>query len=145
MTHGRAHHLETILYAADRVRRYPNIFFLLAGEEAERERLMSLRDKLAPSNVAMLEQQPKEHMPWLWAPCHASLILLKKSVLFKDGDLLTVVRKLGDGETHHPWCVRGMGRIFQAAKAGFCIEPDNDEELGARVFELCSNLTLCQT
>ncbi|MBX3335149.1 MAG: glycosyltransferase family 4 protein [Nitrospira sp.] len=144
-THGMAHHLETILHAADRLRRYRDIIFLLAGDGAERERLLSLRDKLALTNVVMLEQQPKERMPWLWACCHVSLILLKKSDLFKT----VIPSKLFESMAMEKPIILGVegesAEILQAAKAGFCIDPENDEELAARVLELCINRTLCQT
>lgn len=65
-THGMAHHLETALYAAKRLSDYPQIIILLAGDGAERNRLLKLRDSLGLTNVLMLEQQPKECMPWLW-------------------------------------------------------------------------------
>ncbi|MEB2340165.1 MAG: glycosyltransferase family 4 protein [Nitrospirales bacterium] len=144
-THGMAHQLETILHAAERLRRYRDIVFLLAGDGAERERLLSLRDQLALTNVVMLEQQPKERMPWLWALCHVSLILLKKSELFKT----VIPSKLFESMAMEKPIILGVegesAEILQAAKAGFCIEPENDEELAARMLELWSNRALCQT
>jgi len=144
-THGMAHHLETILHAAARLRRYPDIIFMLAGDGAERERLLTLRDQLTLINVVMLEQQPKERMPGLWATCHVSLILLKKSDLFKT----VIPSKLFESMAMEKPIILGVegesAGILQAAKAGFCIQPENDEELAARVLELWSNRSLCET
>ncbi len=143
-THGMAHHLETILHAADRLRQYSDIVFLLAGDGAERERLLRLRDKLALTNVVMLEQQSKERMPWLWACCHVSLIVLKKSDLFKT----VIPSKLFESMAMEKPIILAVegesAAILQAAEAGFCIEPENDEELAARMLDLWSNRPLCQ-
>ncbi len=144
-THGMAHHLETILHAAERLQHCSDIVFLLAGDGAERERVLRLRDKLDLTNVIMLPQQPKERMPWLWACCDVSLILLKKSDLFKT----VIPSKLFESMAMEKPIILGVegesAEILQSAKAGFCIEPENDEELAARVLELRSNPTLCQT
>lgn len=144
-THGMAHHLETILHAAERLRRYSDIVFLLAGDGAERERILRLRGKLDLTNVVMLPQQPKERMPWLWACCHVSMILLKKSDLFKT----VIPSKLFESMAMEKPIILGVegesAEILQSAKAGFCIEPESDEELAARVLELRSNPALCRT
>ena len=141
-THGMAHHLETILYAAARLRRHTNIVFLLAGDGAEREQLLALRNQLALSNVLMLEQQPKERMPWLWALSHVSLILLKKADLFKT----VIPSKLFESMAMEKPIILGVegesAEMLQAAGAGFCIEPENDQQLAARVFQLYSDKAL---
>lgn len=141
-THGMAHHLETILHAAARLREHPNIFFLLAGDGAERERLLALRNQLTLPNVLMLEQQPKERMPWLWALSHVSLILLKKSDLFKT----VIPSKLFESMAMEKPIILGVegesAEILQAAGAGFCIEPENDQQLADRVLQLYSDTAL---
>lgn len=141
-THGMAHHLETILYAAARLREHTHIVFLLAGDGAERERLLALRKQLALSNVLMIEQQPKERMPWLWALSHVSLILLKKADLFKT----VIPSKLFESMAMEKPIILGVegesAEMLQAAGAGFCIEPENDQQLADRVFQLYSDKAL---
>ena len=58
---------------------------LLVGDGAERRRLVTIRDEMKLSNVLMLDQQPKEKMAELWSLSSVSLVLLKKSALFKTG------------------------------------------------------------
>ncbi len=144
-THGMAHHLETALYAAKRLSDYPQIIILLAGDGAERNRLLKLRDSLGLTNVLMLEQQPKECMPWLWGLSDVSLILLKKSDLFKT----VIPSKLFESMAMERPIILGVegesAEIVQRAKAGFCIEPENDRDLAARVLELYAHRSLCQT
>ncbi len=143
-THGMAHHLETVLYAAQRLRDYPDIVLLLAGDGAERRRLMALREELGVTNVLMLEQQPKEQMPWLWALSDVSLILLKKSDLFKT----VIPSKIFESMAMEKPIVLGVegesAELLQAADAGYCIEPENDRELATRLLELHTDKALCQ-
>ncbi|MBX3349516.1 MAG: glycosyltransferase family 4 protein [Nitrospira sp.] len=135
-THGMAHHLETVLYAAQRLREYPDIVLILAGDGAERQRLAALRNKLGLDNVLMLDQQPKEQMPWLWALSDVSLILLKKSDLFKT----VIPSKIFESMAMEKPIILGVegesADIVRAADAGYCIEPENTEELVTRLIEL---------
>ena len=142
-THGMAHHLETILYAAQRLTDYPNIIFLLAGDGAERNRLMALCQELRLTNVIMLEQQPKDQMPWLWALSSVSLILLRKSDLFRT----VIPSKLFESMAMEKPVILGVegesAEILKAAEAGYCIEPENVEQLRDRIFTLHVNNSLC--
>lgn len=141
-THGMAHHLETVLYAAQRLREYPDIVLILAGDGAERQRLAALRNKLGLDNVLMLDQQPKEQMPWLWALSDVSLILLKKSDLFKT----VIPSKIFESMAMEKPIILGVegesADIVRAADAGYCIEPENAEELVNRLIDLYADEAL---
>jgi len=143
-THGMAHQLETVLYAAKRLREHPDIVLILAGDGAERQRLAELREKLGVNNVLMLDQQPKEQMPWLWGLADVSLILLKKSDLFKT----VIPSKIFESMAMEKPIILGVegesAELLRAAGAGFCIEPENDRELAARLIELYADKVLCQ-
>jgi len=143
-THGMAHHLETIFYAAQRLHGYPEIVFLLAGDGAERQRLLALCGDLKLTNVVMLEQQSKEQMPWLWALSAVSLILLKKSDLFAS----VIPSKLFESMAMEKPIILGVegesAEIVRAAEAGFCIEPENAEALANRLLKLHADQTLCR-
>lgn len=143
-THGMAHHLETILYAAQRLQKHPDILLLLAGDGAERQRLLSLKDELGLTNVMMLEQQPKDQMPWLWGLSSVSLILLKKSDLFKT----VIPSKIFESMAMEKPVILGVegesAEIIRAAHAGYCIEPENAEELATRLLELHKDHAHCR-
>ncbi|HRB81441.1 MAG TPA: glycosyltransferase family 4 protein [Nitrospira sp.] len=143
-THGMAHHLETVLYAAQRLREYRNIVFILAGDGAERQRLAALRNELGLDNVLMLDQQPKDQMPWLWALSDVSLILLKKSELFKTVIPSKIFESMAMGKPIILGVEGESADIVRAADAGYCIEPENVEELVTRLIGLHSDKALCQ-
>ena len=135
-THGMAHHLETILEAADELRDQPSIVFLLVGEGAERKNLLLLKDKLQLENVIMLEQQPKEMMPLLWQLSDVSLVLLRKSDLFKS----VIPSKIFESMAMKKPIVLGVAgesqSIIENAKSGICIEPENSHELAEVILKL---------
>lgn len=135
-THGMAHHLETVLEAAHELREWKDIVFLLVGDGAERSRLVSMRDEMRLSNVLMLDQQPKEKMPELWSLSSVSLVLLKKSALFKTVlpskifESMAMVRPviLGvEGES---------AELVMSAGGGICIDPESSKDLAIQVLKL---------
>lgn len=143
-THGMAHHLETILLAAKELKKYKEIVLLLAGDGAERQKLLSLREEMGLENVIMLGQQPKEKMPFLWGLSNVSMVLLKKSELFKT----VIPSKIFECMAMQVPIILGVEgeskEIVEMASAGICIEPENSSELAMRVLELYKNPELCK-
>ena len=143
-THGMAHHLETILHAAQELNSSKAIVFLLVGHGAERQKLVSMRNAMGLHNVMMLDQQPKSRMRELWALSDVSLVLLKKSYLFKT----VIPSKIFESLAMEKPVILGVegesADLVRAAKAGICIEPEHSRELAARVLELSRDPGLCQ-
>ena len=139
-----AHHLETILGAARRLSNTPNIVFLMVGDGAERQVLVRMRDTMGLKNVMMLDQQPKVRMREFWALSDVSLVLLKKSDLFKT----VIPSKIFESLAMAKPIVLGVegesADLLQAAQAGLCIEPEDADQLVARVLELSRDTQLCQ-
>lgn len=138
-THGMAHHLETILEAAEVLRDRSDVVFLLVGDGAERARLVAMKDAAGLANVVMLPQQSKERMPSLWAASDVSLVLLKKSELFKT----VIPSKIFESMAMERPIVLGVegeaAEIVRAAGAGVCVEPENAEMLAAAVADLAAD------
>jgi glycosyltransferase involved in cell wall biosynthesis len=143
-THGMAHHLETILHAARRLSHSKNIVFLMVGDGAERQALLQMRDKMSLNNVMMLDQQPKSRMRELWALSNVSLVLLKKSDLFKTVIPSKIFESLAMAKPIILGVEGESAELIQAAQAGICIQPEQADELAARALELSKNPELCQ-
>ncbi|MBL8053057.1 MAG: glycosyltransferase family 4 protein [Nitrospira sp.] len=143
-THGMAHHLETILEAARRLSHVPNIVFLMVGDGAERQVLVQMRNAMGLQNVMMLDQQPKSRMPDFWALSAVSLVLLKKSDLFKT----VIPSKMFESLAMAKPIVLGVegesAELLQVAQAGLWIEPEDVDQLVARVLALSNDRELCQ-
>jgi glycosyltransferase involved in cell wall biosynthesis len=142
-THGMAHHLETVLEAAALLRERKDIAFVLIGDGAERQKLSALRDERGLDNVMMLGQQPKEKMPFLWQCSNASMVLLKKSDLFK----IVIPSKIFESMAMQRPIILGVEgesrEIVEAARAGLCIEPQNAADLARSVAHLADNPEYC--
>ena len=132
-THGMAHHLETVLEAAERLRDEPGVVFLFVGDGAQRARLVERKETMGLANVIMLGQQPKERMPVLWAAADVSLVLLKRSDLFKT----VIPSKIFEAMAMERPLILGVEGEAQAlveeAGAGVCIEPETPAELAEAV------------
>jgi len=143
-THGMAHHLETVLEAAQELSAYKDIVFLLVGDGAERSHLITMRDEMKLSNVVMLEQQPKEIMPELWSLSSVSLVLLKKSDLFKT----VIPSKIFESMAMERPVILGVegesAQLVMSAEGGVCIEPENGKELASQVLRFYRDPTMCQ-
>jgi glycosyltransferase involved in cell wall biosynthesis len=142
-THGMAHGLDTVLDAAARLRDRNDIAFLLVGDGAERKRLLALRDERRLDNVVMLEQQPKERMPEIWALSDASLVVLKKSPLFET----VIPSKIFESMAMRKPIILGVAgearEIVAEGRAGLTVEPENADELAAAVLRLAQQPQLC--
>ena len=135
-THGMAHHLETIFDAAMILKDHREIVFLLVGDGAERVRLMQRRAELQLENVRMLDQQPKERMPFLWGLCDVSMVLLRKSDLFKTVIPSKIFESMGMRRPIILGVEGESAEIIAQAEAGFCIEPESGAQLAERLLTL---------
>lgn len=135
-THGMAHHLETILEAAHDLREWKDIVFLLVGDGAERSRLVTMRDEMKLSNVVLLDQQPKKNMPELWSLSSVSVVLLKKSELFKT----VIPSKIVESMAMERPVILGVegesAELVLSAGGGICIEPESSKDLAMQVLKL---------
>lgn len=135
-THGMAHHLDTVLLAAQKIRHRTDIAFLLVGDGAERDRLLQYARDMQLPNLVMLDQMPKRKMPALWSRVQVSMILLKKSDTFKS----VIPSKLFESFAMNKPIILGVegesARIVEESRAGLCIEPENADALAAAVVRL---------
>jgi glycosyltransferase involved in cell wall biosynthesis len=122
-----------VLEAAEQLRDEPGIVFLFVGDGAERAWLLEQKDALGLANVIMLEQQPKERMPALWAAADVSLVLLKRSDLFKT----VIPSKIFEAMAMERPLILGVEgeakALVEEAGAGVCIQPESDAALADAV------------
>jgi colanic acid biosynthesis glycosyl transferase WcaI len=145
-TLGMAHGLETLLTTARQLQRQNrDIFFLVIGEGAEKERIKALAQSQGLSNIAFLDQQPREKIPNFISACDACLVLLKKTEVFKTViptkmlEFMSCARPVILG-------VEGQARqILDEAGAGLTIEPENADALATAIRQLADNRELGRT
>ena len=143
-THGMAHHLETVLLAARQLRDQADIVFLLVGDGAEKERLAALRTEWALENVIMLDQQPKANMRYLLGLSSASLVVLKKSALFRS----VIPSKIFESMAMERPILLGVAgesrEIIDDAGCGIAVEPEDHEALAIAIRELHGDPARCE-
>ena len=132
-THGMAHHLETLLEAAELLRDEKNIVLLTVGEGSESKRLQQMRDDKKLSNVIMAGQLPKSAMPAIWAVSDVSLVLLKDLDLFRT----VIPSKIFESMAMRTPIILGVRgesqQIIESAGAGFAITPQSAPELADKI------------
>jgi colanic acid biosynthesis glycosyl transferase WcaI len=145
-TMGNAHGLETLIEAAAQLQNSaPNILFLLVGDGAEKERLVSQVRARGLTNLRFVDQQSREKIPGYICASDACLVLLKKNEIFKTVipskmlEFMACARPVILG-------VEGQARkILEEARAGICIEPGNPSELAQAVLHLAADQQLRET
>jgi len=139
-TIGAAHGLETLLEAASRMReQMSEVLFLIVGEGAEKEGMMSLARTRGLSNVRFVDQQPRETIPAYIAASDACLVLLKKAELFKTVlptkmlEFMSCARPVILGVDGH------ARKVMEQADAGIFITPEDPTALVEAVMKLASD------
>jgi len=142
-TMGNAHGLETLLEAATLLhQRAPNVLFLLVGEGAEKERIVSLARSRGLTNVRFVGQQAREKIPAYITASDACLVLLKKSELFKTVlptkmlEFMSCARPVILGVDGH------ARKVLKQANAGIFITPEDPAALADAVMQLANHPAL---
>jgi glycosyltransferase involved in cell wall biosynthesis len=144
-TMGMAHGLKTLVDAAAKLKsQNPSVLFLLIGEGAEKESIKALCQSRGLGNVQFLDQQPREKIPAFISASDASVVLLKKTEVFK-----TVIptKMLESMACARPVILGVEGQaqeILQEAGAGLLIEPENADALVSAINHLAANRELAQ-
>jgi glycosyltransferase involved in cell wall biosynthesis len=128
-TLGMAHHLETLLEAAQLIRRRNGVCFRLVGEGAQRTALEAKARALGLDNVEFAGEQPRHSVPRWIAESDVCVVLLRKTQVFRTVvpskmlEVMAVGRPIVLG-------VEGEARtLLERAGAGMAIEPENATQL----------------
>ena len=143
---GYAQGLEVILQAADKLRHYSDIRFILMGNGPEKTKLQEMKSSLQLSNVDFYDAVPKEQMHGVITDIDASIIPLKKLELFKGAIPSKIFENLAmkkpvilgiEGEAKELFVNQG--------KCGLAFEPENASNLTEKILELYNDRTKAAT
>lgn len=137
---GHAQGLEVILYAAELLKEWSHIHFILQGTGPEHERLLNLKEKLDLKQFHFFDPVPKKDMPSIIKSIDVAIIPLKKLQLFEGAipskvyEALAMKKPLllgvsGEAKNH----------FIDKAKAGLYFEPENHEDLVNQILFLIDN------
>lgn len=135
-THGLAHHLETVLDAAEKFISEglgEDFHFILLGDGARKPALQDEAHRRRLQNVTFVDTVPKDEVARYWSLLDVSIIHLRKTELFTTvipsklfecmGMGLPVLHGVA-GESADMVCAENVGIVF---------EPENAEELVAQM------------
>lgn len=133
-THGMAHHLETLLDAAEVLAGQPGgeaFHFVLLGDGARKQVLEEDAARRGLKNVAFIDSVPKDQVARYWSLLDVSVIHLKKAELFTTvipsklfecmGMGLPVVHGVA-GESAEIVREEGVGVVFEPENVGQLVE-----------------------
>jgi len=125
-TLGMAHGLETLIEAAGKLQQTsPNVLFLLLGEGADRERILTLAASKGLTNLRFVPQQAREKIPDYIAASDVCLVLLKKSEVFETVIPTKMLEFMSCGRPVI-LAVNGQARqVLEQARGGTYVEPEN--------------------
>ncbi len=131
-THGMAHALETILQAADMLRRQPggDVFhFLLLGDGARKSALQDLARELHLDNVHFIASVAKKDVARYWSLLDVSIIHLKRTNLFTSVIPSKLFECMGMGIPVLHGVAGESADIVQREGVGLVFEPENVQQL----------------
>jgi glycosyltransferase involved in cell wall biosynthesis len=137
-THGMAQGLDVILEAA-KATSDPNVLYVLAGEGADKERLVAKAAQQGLENVKFLPNQPKSAMPALLNLAYATIIPLKRLDLFKSALPSKMFESMA---TSRPIVAALWGEaaeLVDTAACGLVVEPEDPNALRAAVEKLAAD------
>jgi glycosyltransferase involved in cell wall biosynthesis len=137
--HGAANDLETLLGAAERLRGYPDIVFLLVGDGMERGRLIRLAREHALGNVVFVAAQPKNRMPDILAAADVCIAILQWTPMFATTYPNKVFDYMAAGRPT-VLAIDGVIRnVIEAAEGGLFVPGANPDALAAAVLTYYRN------
>lgn len=139
-TMGMAHGLETLVDAAEELQaRLPNAIFLLIGEGAEKQKVINLAKARRLTSIQFLDQQPHELIPPFLSAADVSVVLLKRSDLFKTVIPTKLLESMACA-TPVIIAVDGQSRgIVEKADSGVFVQPEDSHSLANAICELSNH------
>jgi len=140
---GAAHGLGTVLDAAALLQEDSNVFLLLVGDGAEREKLEKASEQRKLKNVAFTGKQPKTRIPDFLQASDVALVVLRRKEIFKT----VIPTKMLESMAMAKPIILGVEgeakRIIEEAGAGVPVTPENPSELATAIRKLREDPALC--
>jgi len=143
-TLGMAHHLETLLEAAHRLRHEPAFRFRIVGEGARRGALEAQGRAMGLTNVEFAGERPRDEVPRWIAESSACLVLLRKTDVFTTVVPSKMLEIMAVGRPIVLGVCGEASALLERAAAGIAIEPENADQLVAALTTLRADPQRCR-
>ena len=141
-THGMAHALDTILRAADRLKREPaasDVRFMFLGDGAKKASLKAMAAENGLDNVLFLDSVPRSEVVRYWSLVDLALIHLKRTPLFETVIPSKLFECMAMGLPILHGVAGESARIVTREQCGVLFEPESSDDLANRVLDLASD------
>ncbi len=144
-TIGMTQDWDSLLDAAESLRAYPDVRFMLAGDGAERPRLEGEVQRRGLTNVTFLGMQPVERLSTMISASDVSLMNFRKLDFFA-GTLPTRMYEAMASGRPFLLTADGLARklAIDEAQAGLYVEPGNAQALAQAILHLRSHPELAR-
>ncbi len=146
-THGMAHALETLLQAADLLRRLPGgerCRVLLLGDGARKAALIEQARAMQLDNVVFCDSVAKDQVARYWSLLDVSVIHLRRTELFTTVIPSKLFECMGMGLPVLHGVAGESADIVEREGVGLVFEPENATQLAARLQQLMTDEALRQ-
>lgn len=141
---GQANDIDTILRAAERLKPYDKIHFVVFGDGKERPRLQSEVERKNLSNVIFAGVRPKKEMPRVVASADACLAILQDIPMFRTTYPNKVFDYMAAGRAT-VLVIDGITReLIESSYGGVFVQPNDDETLAETILDLSKNMDIVQ-
>lgn len=137
--HGYAGAVETVVYAAERVRRETSYHFLLVGEGPEKRKLIELSANLGLRNVTFHQQVPLDEVPAFVSISDLAVITLRKSQVMAGARPAKTFVMMAGGKPIVLAAEGEAARLIQSAGAGVVVPPEDHESLANAIHTLLTH------
>lgn len=131
-THGLAHHLETVLDAAEMLRNTADgatFHFILLGDGARKQALEEDAARRGLANVTFVDSVPKEQVVRYWSLLDVAVIHLRKTELFTTVIPSKLFECMGMGLPVLHGVAGESAEIVREEGVGIVFEPENASQL----------------
>jgi glycosyltransferase involved in cell wall biosynthesis len=136
---GQANDLDTLLRAADRLKKEERIRFVLFGDGKERARLESEAKSKNLSNVIFAGTRPKKDMPFIVSSADACLAILQDIPMFRTTYPNKVFDYMAAGRAT-VLVIDGVSReLIESSNGGVYVQPNDDAALAQSILALSND------
>ena len=133
---GQANDIDTLLRAAERLKKYDKIHFVLFGDGKERARLEAEAKRMGLTNVLFAGTRPKKEMPLIVASADACLAILQDIPAFRTTYPNKVFDYMAAGRASII-AIDGITReLIESSRGGVYVNPADDTMLAQKILEM---------
>ena len=141
---GQANDIDTILRAAERLKPYDKIHFVLFGDGKERPRLQNEAKRMKLTNVTFAGVRPKKDMPRVVASADVCLAILQDIPMFRTTYPNKVFDYMAAGRAT-VLVIDGITReLIESSYGGVFVQPNDDETLAETILDFSKNMEIVQ-